>query len=198
MAMPLKAVQISFSDTNAAKEVHGARSSGAGSAAMSSSTSEPQACPNQRGPGRHFGPQVGDQRPRQAGRPCHRRIVPAAARRWSMGRETVLEFEAPGSEPPISRMAKPPSPRTGIRRNSGTSITPENQYQLISLSLIEGDSIRDTSYPRAIRLPRILDRRPRFLPERKPHLPLRRSRWTTPRSAPPRRLTRVRRRRCCG
>ena len=65
VAMPLSAVQMSFSDTSAAKAVRGTvqRRGLCGDVYLAS---EPGAAQHYRRPDRHLGSQVGDQRPREA------------------------------------------------------------------------------------------------------------------------------------
>ena len=68
------------------------------------------------------------------------------------------------------------SPRNGSPRSSGTSTRRRTPYDVerVAASRPAG-KLLDAGPARALRLPRVLDRRPGFLPERHAHLPLRRA-----------------------
>ena len=162
VALPLKGVMLSYTDTASARQVPEAPWSGAACAATSISSARRRRADRRR-EGRHVGAQG-------------RITFDAALQGLAAGRAVRLLRPDHERRPRRARVREPSlhgrrsrgrphsrSPRTGSPRGSGTS-TRRRTCTTLGLSLLDAEGrVLDTAFGRAIRLPRVLDRRPRLL-----------------------------------
>ncbi len=150
-----------------------ARWSGAGCAATCTS-SAPLGRAHQRPEDRHVGSQRGDHGQRGAGRPRGGCVLRPSRRNPGRGprrptvREQALQVRRPGRRP--HRRRREVEARKALGRQLASKRLHRAGFPAGTARQAAG-----RRPARALRVPRVLDRRPGFLPERHAHLPLRRA-----------------------
>ena len=173
VAMPLKGVMLSYSDSNSAKEVRACPARGLCGDVYLVAT--PAGGPHRRRERGHLRPQRGRSR---STRPC---------KAWPRGRDsTPFTPRSARRGRPVTQFTSKPFKASRLasgriafdcdvetRQVSGTSTRRRTRTTCRLAARREGQGAGRRA-PGAFRLPRVLDRWPRLLSERHPHLPLRR------------------------
>ena len=184
VALPLKAVMLSYTDTNAAREVQGHR--GAARAVRRRLPRRHAAgCADRRREDRHLGAQRGDHVRRRAWRDsaAGRALSRSAPRSGRTDRTRAGVHEPRRSRRAISQDGRIAFTENWKPEKLWDLHTPRNTVHCAALAARRGGKAARYRAARAVRVPRVLDRRPRLLPERHAASSSPPCRWTMPRSA---------------